>query len=248
MTAKSGNPTFPFFWRNFLVHAVEGGLYMGGLAFVAVETILPPLANLLGAPIWLVSLMPVMLMLGFCTPPLLTAHHVERLVFLKPIIVITGGLQRLPYLFAGLILFYYNPERQTLALATVALTPFISGVVGGLASTAWQSLVANTVPKNRRASLFAVRRYPGAISRPTRIRHSASDRFRIPRSFVFCFHLGEGMGATTSSAPASPDTQAKLWLRNRYTFKRSFFLALSACPGPDERHLYHGPFSGHTYS
>jgi predicted MFS family arabinose efflux permease len=43
------------------------------------------------------------------------------------------------------------------------LTPFLSGLAGGLSVTAWQELVAKTIPANRRASLWASRYIVSAL-------------------------------------------------------------------------------------
>jgi len=142
---------------NYIAHAVEGGLYIGGLAFVAANSVLPRMVELLGGPDWVISLSPVLTMVGFNLPPLLTAPLVETLDRVKPLLMLTGVFQRVPYLCAGLLLYYLGESHRVAVLWVVILTPLISGLAGGLIVTAWQELVAKTVPNNRRSSIFATR-------------------------------------------------------------------------------------------
>ncbi len=146
-----------YFWRNYLAHCIEGGLYMGGLAFVAAETVLPAMVKSLGGPNWLISLTPMMLMFGIGWPSLLTAHYVEQLPRVKPFILATGFLQRLPYLAAALSLIFLIEQFPVAVLYLVAFAPFISGVITGLNFAAWMQLISRIIPENRRASSWAIR-------------------------------------------------------------------------------------------
>ncbi len=153
----------PFFRRNLFLHSAEGGLYMGGMAFVAGDTVLPALIDSLGGPAWLISLMPVMGSLGFVLPPIFTAHLIQKMPMVKPIVTLTGTIQRLPYLVSGLALLWLSGSFPLAALAAVALAPFLSGAAGGLTVTAWQELVAKTIPSHRLSSLWAIRNSIGAL-------------------------------------------------------------------------------------
>lgn len=143
--------------RNYLAHSIEGGVFMGGAAFVSAETVLPKILDSMGAPGWLISLAPVMMMMGFVWPPLLTAHLVERLKRLMPFCLIIGVFQRLPYLLAGIFLLHFAEGRSTLAIAVTALCPLISGIIGGINSPAWWELITRIIPPGRRASSWALR-------------------------------------------------------------------------------------------
>lgn len=146
----------PFARRNWLAHAIEGGVFMGALALVNAQTLLPTVVDGLGGPAWLVAAMPVLMIVGFTTPSVLTAHHVGRLGRFHPLLLWTGIPQRLPYLLAALALLFAG-DRPPLCLTAVALAPLLSGMIGGISATGWQQLVARTVPPARRPSLFAVR-------------------------------------------------------------------------------------------
>lgn len=145
----------PVHRRNWLAHAVEGGLFMGALAFVNAQTLLPSVINGLGGPQWLVALMPVLMMIGFQLPPIFIAHRIAALGRFHPLLLWTGIPQRLPFLIAGLVLL--TSSQATLTITAVACAPLLSGLFGGVSASAWQQLVARTVPAERRSSLFAVR-------------------------------------------------------------------------------------------
>jgi MFS family permease len=145
------------FWRNYLAHVVEGGLYMGGMAFVAADTVMPAMMRSLGGPNWLIACTPMLAGLGFSWLPILTAHWVERLSYVKSFIISVGVFQRLPFLVAAGALFFLAESHPHLTLAAVALAPFLSGTVGGISYTAWLELISKVIPANRRASSWALR-------------------------------------------------------------------------------------------
>ncbi|MFC1582525.1 MFS transporter [Planctomycetota bacterium] len=146
-----------YLWRNYLAHTIEGGLYMGGLTFVMPMVVVTYLINEMNGPAILTAIVPVMLSIGFLTPPLFMAHILETLRRYKPVIMVTGVFQRLPYLAAGLALIYLADSWPVTVVYLVAFTPFVSGLTGGISSTAWMGLVARTIPGDRLCSVWAMR-------------------------------------------------------------------------------------------
>jgi len=92
--------------RNYHAHIWEGGLYLGGMAFVSAETVLPRIVEQLGATPLIISMMPTLLILGFMSPGVLVVPLLERLPRYYPFVMLAGFLQRLPYLLAGLALWF----------------------------------------------------------------------------------------------------------------------------------------------
>ncbi len=148
-----------FFKRNFTLHSVEGGVYIGGLNFTSPSMVLPILFGILDAPGIFTTLAPFLSLLGFAIPSMLVAHKVEKMQRIKPFVMTTGIFQRLPYLFAGIILLKYADTHRTLALAAIFLAPLISGISGGLSYTAWMGLVAKTILPERLCSVWAARMF-----------------------------------------------------------------------------------------
>lgn len=151
------------FRRNYLAHCLDGGFFMGGAAFLAADTVLTKVVLDLGGPNWLIALMPQMMMLGFVMPPILLAHRVESMHRLKPFIIVTGVLQRLPFLIAGLALLLAWRQHPTLVLILVAAAPFCSGLAGGVGFGAWIEMTSRLIPAARRSSATAWRCLSGAV-------------------------------------------------------------------------------------
>lgn len=162
-TARYNAEVKAFLPRNYAAHAVEGGLYMAGIEFASRDTILPPLIEELGGPTWLVAISPVLMSLGVSLPSIFLVHKLEALYWKKPLLLLTGVVQRLPFLFAGLALIFLAGNFPLITLIFVALAQFGSGFVTGVTFPAWLELVAKTIPAHRRASVFAIRMVIAAI-------------------------------------------------------------------------------------
>jgi MFS family permease len=144
---------------NFMAHSLDGGLYMAGIAFVHLQTILPKMVNDLGGPTWLISITPILPILAMGVPQLFFAHWLDRLRAYKPALLLTGFFQRIPFLIAGLALLGVAKGMlpPIWALGAVLLGPAISGISCGITFPAWMQLVRKTIPAERRAGVFAMR-------------------------------------------------------------------------------------------
>ncbi len=142
--------------RNFICHLLEGGLYMGGLAFLSPESVMPKMAETLGAEPSLIALMPALLPASFASLGLFVTPMVERLQRHKPWVLTVGLLQRLPYLITGLVLLLAR-DIDTRILPIVVLTPVLSGMIGGVGLVAWMEMVTRMVPERLRAAGWAAR-------------------------------------------------------------------------------------------
>lgn len=142
--------------RNFICHCLEGGLYMGGTAFLAPESVLPKMVQTLGGQAWIIAMMPVLLAASSAAAGVFIAPVVEQLPRFKPWVLFFGFLQRLPYLITGLILLFAENIDGAL-LPIVVLTPVISGLLGGINVVAWMEMVTRMVPERARAAGWALR-------------------------------------------------------------------------------------------
>jgi MFS family permease len=202
--------------RNFVAHAVEGGLYMGGISFVHPHTVLPGMLQALGAPSAVIAVAPSILLIGFILPGMFVAHRIEQLPLMRGWVVKVGVWQRLPFLVAAAVLLVAG-DAPAVALPTVLLAPLVSGLCGGLAVNAWKEYVASTIPERVRSSLWATRfvistligfgaggavsfvlgHYPGA--RGYAVLHFATFAFLAASFFVFLLSSEN----PRSSAPAA---------------------------------------------
>ncbi|WP_294225257.1 MFS transporter [Prosthecobacter sp.] len=146
----------PIVRRNFVCHCFEGGLYMGGLAFLQPETVMPKMVEQLGGRSSIVAIMPALLPAAFALAGLFVSPVVEKLTHFKPWVMSFGLLQRLPYLVTGLLLWNAQDAGPWL-LPVVVLTPVASGLVGGVGVVAWMEMVTRMVPERIRAAGWASR-------------------------------------------------------------------------------------------
>lgn len=142
--------------RNLICHSFEGGLYMGGTAFLAPDSVMPKMVDTLGGRIWIIALMPAILPAAFAFAGLFVSPFVERLHSFKRWVLFFGVLQRLPYLITGLILLFADGLDDHL-LTIVVLTPIISGLIGGITMVAWMEMVTRMIPERVRATGWAAR-------------------------------------------------------------------------------------------
>ncbi len=142
--------------RNFICHCLEGGLYMGGVAFLQPETVMPKMVEQLGGRAAIIAIMPVLLPAAFAMAGLFVSPRVERLTHFKPWVMTFGLLQRLPYLVTGLLLWFV-PDAGPWLLPVVVLTPVVSGLIGGVGVVAWMEMVTRMVPERVRAAGWAAR-------------------------------------------------------------------------------------------
>jgi len=142
--------------RNFICHCLEGGLYMGGVAFLQPETVMPKMVEQLGGRSTIIAIMPAILPAAFAMAGLFVSPLVERLTKFKPWVMSFGLLQRLPYLITGLLLWFWQDAGPWL-LPVVVLTPVISGLIGGVGVGAWMEMVTRMVPERVRAAGWAAR-------------------------------------------------------------------------------------------
>ncbi|MBF0198278.1 MAG: MFS transporter [Planctomycetes bacterium] len=148
---------------NYSAHLIEGGCIMGAFHFVSFNAVLPSMVKSLGAPLWVISFMPILMYVGFNLPPIFTAHYIEKLDNYKGMVLMTCVAQRLVYLMAALILFTIPSHYNIIAYSAIALAPFLSGLSGGLSFPAWQLLLKKTVRAEKLSSLLALRHIMAAL-------------------------------------------------------------------------------------
>ncbi|MFW5880339.1 MAG: MFS transporter [Spirochaetota bacterium] len=143
--------------RNAVMVAVDGALFGTGVAVVGVETVVPAVMVQLGASNTVIGLLPALLTLGAALPPLLTAYLVSGFRRTKRYSLLAGAGQRLPWLIAGAILYFFGGTAPTFALVAVLGAVVVFGASNGLVSPIWFDIVARTIPASVRGRLFSVR-------------------------------------------------------------------------------------------
>ncbi len=146
-----------FTFANYLFISLEGAFFMGGLAFVNANTVMPKIIKNLDGPNWLIAIMPLSIPLGFVLGPIFTAHHVESLTTVKKFMISIGIFMRIPFLITGFLIIYLSAEFKYFIIAVIAFTPVFSGFMCGLTLSAFFELLNKVIPQKKRAHVLALR-------------------------------------------------------------------------------------------
>jgi MFS family permease len=149
--------------RNYVLFSMEGGFFVGGIAFVSPEVVLPTIVHSLGGADEIISYLPTLMFIGFTLTPLFSAPIIENFDRMKPFTIAVGVFQRLPYLLAAIVLLLFGAQHPGVALAFVLAAPFLSGFIGGVSGPAWMTLQSRVIVPERRASANGLRNIIGAL-------------------------------------------------------------------------------------
>jgi MFS family permease len=160
---SEGHPP-QFKGRNYVLSALEGGLFMGGMSFLSMEAVMPAMIRDLGGAPWAISLAPVLFIIGFGWPQVFSALWVERMRRMKPMLLSLGIIQRSVYLLVGLLLLLAGRDHPRLAVTAAFLAPFAMSTLGGIQGSAYFEFITRIVPVRRMASMWAIRNILMAVS------------------------------------------------------------------------------------
>lgn len=142
----------------------DGGIFTLGMSLASRSTVLPVFVEKLGGGHLSVSLIPVVWYIGLHLPQVLFARTVQQVSPRKPLLLMTGFLQRLPWLLLALFAFFLS--RSVSPAAGLVLFFVIFGMASGFGSLnmpVWFELVSKTTPRRLRGRLFAARAILGAV-------------------------------------------------------------------------------------
>ena len=143
--------------RNFILNTLDGVSFYLGMIFLSLESVIPVFLSELGASHFWISLIPAIRNLGIFFPSIFVARKVQSLVRHKPWMIGMGLIQRLPWLFSGLICFFLAEGHPGAAIFSIMIALFLSNLGTGIAIPAFLYFVAKTIPVNMRGALFALR-------------------------------------------------------------------------------------------
>ena len=147
---------------NFVVQALDFGLFWFAASFASSTTILPLFVSKLTSSTLPIGLVAMVAQGGWYLPQLFTANLIERLPRMKPVVVNLGFfLERVPFwLMVAAPLFALESPQLALVLLLVGWT--WHNVGAGIIAPAWQDLVARCFPVERRGRFFGVAAFLGA--------------------------------------------------------------------------------------
>lgn len=199
--------------HNFVALALDYGLFGLGMSFASTTTILPALADRLGAPNLVLGALPSIVMLGRSMPALFSARFIEPMPRKLPFVLAYTAWERLPWLFLAIAVYGWSVTNPTLVLALLVATLAVVALTGGVLSPAWVDLIARVVPTEYRGRLFA---FGGAFATLTGLGGSVVSGFLLraypfPMSFAICIgaaflFLLASWGALALAREPQPET------------------------------------------
>lgn len=142
--------------HNITVNLLDGAFFGFGLGFASFVTILPLFVSSMTDSLFLIGLIPAIHAAGWQFPQLFTAGWIARQERLKPLLLATTSLERIPYL--GLVVVALLLPRIGLRAGLIAtfVLLVIQGLGAGLAANPWTSMMGKIIPGNRRGTFFGV--------------------------------------------------------------------------------------------
>lgn len=142
--------------RNFAALALDYGFFGLGMSFASTTTILPALADRLGAPNLVLGALPSIVMLGRSAPAIFSARLIETLPQKLPFVLTYTAWERLPWLLLAIAVFGWGATDPTIVLVLLVATLASVALVGGALSPAWTDLIARVIPTDYRGRFFAI--------------------------------------------------------------------------------------------
>ena len=154
----------PVVKHNFLMNLFDGGIFAFAMSIVSQVTIFPVLIKKMGGTNLAVGLIPVLWTAGFNFPQIFIANYTRTLPFKKKFILKTGMMQRLPWLFLAVIIYFIISNVANEIGLILLLTVFTLSAVGGSMNLpGWFDMVSKITPVHLRGRLFAYRSILGGL-------------------------------------------------------------------------------------
>lgn len=180
------------FRRNFLVNVSDITLWLFGVSFVSVTTILPVYATKLTDSPLVIGLIPALSDAGWFLPQLFMAPYVERLTRKLPTITWLGALERVPYLVLALAVLWLNTLPPPIAVVIFLVIIAWKSLASGLVAMPWQELIATVIPVSHRGRFFGISHLTGHLLGVGGASMAAIILARLPypRNFALVFFIG----------------------------------------------------------
>lgn len=176
---------------NHVFNILDGTFFSLGMVFITFTTILPVFIKKLGGSSLVISLIPFILTLGISLPQLFIASYVERFERKKPIVIIFGLGQRLPWLIACISCFVFGKDHPEAMIAITLGMVLIYSVSTGFSVPPWFDMISKITPVNLRGRIMSLRAVlpqllgiGGALAAASII-----DRVAFPNNYGLLFGL-----------------------------------------------------------
>ena len=147
-------------WNRWVI-GVDGAAFLAMFALLSPYTVVPSFVRQLGAPPYVVGLVPFLQVAGFFVPQMPVARAVAGMARLKPLLLPVAILQRLGIAaMAGVASLSPSLGAACLPFFLAAFAAY--SFAGGMLYPAWGAFVARAVPHGR-GTLFAAFNVAGSL-------------------------------------------------------------------------------------
>ncbi len=175
---------------NFTVNILDAAFYgFGSLGLASIVTVIPLFLNSLHASTILIGLITSFHAIGWQLPQLFTAQRVAKMRRYKPFVTFMTFHERWPFVGLMVIAISLPFISEQLALWLTVIMVMIFALGGGLAATAWQSMIAKVMPKERIGTFYGTQSgvanltaAVGAVAAGFILKNMA-----FPHGYIVCF-------------------------------------------------------------
>ena len=144
----------PTLKHNLTANLLDGSFFGMALGFASFITVIPLFVSRMTDLAVLIGLIPAIHSVGWQIPQLLTAERVGRQLRFKPMVLLMTLHERIPFLGLALVAFLLPRIGNQLGLILTFGLLVWQGLGGGLAATAWQSMIGKIIPPRWRGTFF----------------------------------------------------------------------------------------------
>lgn len=142
---------------NFSVNVLDNMLFVLALSFVSRETIMPLLVSHLTDSKILIGFIPAIYSISYYLPQLFVANRAESMKRKLPFVVLISGLvQRPPYLIAGFAILLFAQEAPIISLILLFFCIGVGAFGGGVVTPAWFTMIGKIIPVHRRGIFWGL--------------------------------------------------------------------------------------------
>jgi MFS family permease len=152
--------------HNFTVNVLDGTLWIFGITFVSSSTILPVYLSHLTANAIIIGMLPALELLGWAFPQIFTAPLFEGRSRMKPFVLTSGLIQRIPYLLIAILIWWAGSlpaEANDTVLFWFLFLYTVYAFCGGITAIPWQEMISRLFPLRQRGRFYAAQRFFGGI-------------------------------------------------------------------------------------
>src|SRR5688572_778381 len=139
--------------HNFKVNIIDAAFFgFGAVGLSSAITVIPLFLNSLGASEVLITLIGSIHGIGWQLPQIFTASRVSGLTRFKPMVINMTFHERWPFFGLAVVALLMHQFNPNLIIALAFLMLLFYSIGGGLAATAWQSMIGKIMPSEQRGT------------------------------------------------------------------------------------------------